>query len=52
MLYWYENKLAHQYTRDRMTPSHGVQIRDIGPELYELHLKQNENIEMLFDFDV
>ena len=51
MLYWYENRLAHQYTRDRMTPSHGFYIKDIGTEHRELHLLQNENIEMLFDFD-
>ena len=52
MLYWYENRLAHQHTRSRMTPSHGFFIKDINSENRELHLLQNENIEMLFDFDV
>ena len=52
MLYWYENRLAHQLTRTRMTPSHGFFIKDINSEHRELHLLQNENIEMLFDFDV
>ena len=35
-----------------MRPTHGIFIKDIGPENRELHLVQNESLEMLLHFDV